>query len=61
MGWFNVKEIREEIKNKVRWPKKDDMIKDSETVLSFIALFAIFFVICEFVVAQFLRIFGIGA
>lgn len=60
MKWFSLEGIKEEIK-KVRWPKKDDMVKDTEMVVIFVALFAAYFVLCEFVVAQFLKIFGIGA
>ena len=60
MKWFSIEGIKEEIK-KVRWPKKEDMIKDTRTVVIFVAFFALYFVVCEFVVAQFLHIFGIGA
>lgn len=60
MKWFSIEGIKEEIR-KIRWPKKDDMIKNTETVVIFIALFAVYFVACEFVVAQFLKIFGVGA
>ena len=42
MKWFSLEGIKEEIK-KVRWPKKDDMVKDTETVVIFVALFALRF------------------
>ena len=60
MKWFSIQGIKEEIK-KTRWPKKDDMVKNSKTAISFIIVFAIYFVVCDFLVAQFLKIFGIGA
>ena len=60
MKWFSIEGIKEEIK-KVRWSKKADMIKDSETVLTFIVLFGVYFVVCEYLAAAFLAIFGIGA
>ena len=60
MKWFSIEGIKEEVK-KTKWPKKKEMIKDSETVITFIIIFGIYFVICDFLVAQFLKIFGIGA
>jgi len=60
MKWLTIEGLKEEIR-KIRWPKKADMIKDTQTVLSFIAIFAFYFVICEFVVSAFLKIIGIGA
>ena len=60
MKWFSIEGIKEEI-SKTRWPKKEQMIKDTKTVLTFIFIFAVYFVVCDFLVAQFLKIFGIGA
>ena len=60
MEWLTFSGIKEEIK-KIRWPKKDDMWKDTQTVVIFIVGFGLYFVACELFVAQFLRLLGIGA
>ncbi|MEA5026632.1 hypothetical protein SDC9_89706 [bioreactor metagenome] len=60
MKWFSFSGIFEEIR-KIRWPKKEDMWKDSQTVIIFIVGFGLYFVICEFVVAKFLSVLGIGS
>ncbi|MDD2592645.1 MAG: preprotein translocase subunit SecE [Erysipelotrichaceae bacterium] len=60
MKWLTFGGIKEEIK-KIRWPKKDDMFRDTQTVLIFIFGFGLYFVFCELFVAQFLRLLGIGA
>ena len=58
--WLSINGLKEEAK-KVRWSKKADMVKDTQTVLTFIVLFGVYFVVCEYLAAAFLSIFGIGA
>ncbi|MDR1795530.1 MAG: preprotein translocase subunit SecE [Erysipelotrichaceae bacterium] len=59
MKWFSIKGIAEEIK-KIRWPKKDEMVKDTMTALVFMALFAGFFALCDLVVVMIMKVIGIG-
>lgn len=61
LDWFSLEGIRKEIKGRIRWPKPGEMVDDSQTVISFILIFALFFVVIDFVLAAVLRIFGIGA
>jgi len=60
MKWFSLSGILEETK-KIRWPNRKDMWKDSETVVLFIFGFGVYFVFCELIVAQFLKLIGIGS
>lgn len=59
LNWFSISAIAKEVK-RIRWPKQKEMISDSFTVITFTVGFGIFFVICEIVVAAFLRMIGIG-
>ncbi|MBQ9327083.1 MAG: preprotein translocase subunit SecE [Solobacterium sp.] len=52
--------VKKEAK-RVRWPKRKDVTEDTIEVVSFTAFFAVYFVICEFVVTQILKLIGIGA
>lgn len=52
--------IQKEAK-RVRWPKRKEITSNSAEVLIFIAFFALFFVLCEFLVTFLLRMIGIGA
>lgn len=61
LDWFSLSGIRKEVKGKIRWPKAGEMVKDSATVISFIILFALFFMACDFFVALFLKAIGLGA
>ncbi|MEA5018685.1 MAG: preprotein translocase subunit SecE [Erysipelotrichaceae bacterium] len=60
MSWLTFSGVIEEVK-KIRWPKKDDMFKDTQTAVSFIVIFGVYFVLCELFVANFLRLLGIGS
>lgn len=60
MKWFSFNGIMKEIK-KIRWPKKEELAKDSVRTIIVIAFFALFFVLCEFVVSFFLNAMGVIA
>jgi len=60
MKWFSISGILEETK-KIRWPKKEDMWKDTQTVVIFIFGFGVYFVFCSLLVAQFLKLIGLGS
>ena len=57
MKWFSIDGIRTEI-SRVRWPHGKEFTTSIVDVLSFTAAFCAFFVVCEFVVAQILKIVG---
>ncbi|MBQ9046737.1 MAG: preprotein translocase subunit SecE [Solobacterium sp.] len=57
---FSWSGIKKEAK-RVRWPKTKDVAGNSAEVLIFTAFFALFFVLCEFIVTYILRFMGIGA
>lgn len=61
LDWFSLEGIRKEIKGRIRWPKAHEMVEDSKTVVSFVVLFALFFVVADFLIAIFLRAIGFGA
>ncbi len=46
---------------RVRWPKWKDIFTNTAEVIIFTAFFALFFVLCEFIVTLLLRWMGIGA
>ncbi len=56
--WFSLSGISTEVK-RIRWPKGDEMVKNSFTVIMFTVLFGIYFVIAETFVAFFLRMIGV--
>ena len=58
--WFSISGIQKEAK-RVRWPKMKDTGKNTGEVLTFTVFFALYFVLCEFVVTFILRWLGIGA
>ncbi len=45
---------------RVRWPKRKDVAEDTAEVISFTAYFAVYFVLCDLIVASLLRLIGIG-
>jgi len=51
--------IKKEAK-RVRWPKRKDVAEDTGEVLTFTAFFALYFVLCDFVIAGLLKFMGIG-
>lgn len=59
MKWFSFAGIAQEIK-RIRWPKKEDMIRDFIIVLAFSIFFGIFFVSFDFIIGLFLRTVGLG-
>lgn len=52
--------IKKEAK-RVRWPKKKDTWSNTGEVVTFTVFFALYFVLCEFVVSYVLKLIGIGA
>lgn len=56
--WFSISGISTEIK-RIRWPKGDEMVKNSVTVIVFTALFGVYFVLAQAIVALFLRLIGV--
>jgi len=59
MKWFSLEGIIQEAK-RVRWPKKEDMLKDFTVVLTFSVFFGLFFVFSDTLVALFLKLIGLG-
>lgn len=57
MKWLTiqVQGIREEVR-KINWPKGNEMVKSTFTVLGFVVFFAAFFVVVEMIVSQVLRL-----
>lgn len=60
MQWFSISGIRQEIK-KIRWPKRNELLKDSYVALVFMLMFAVYFVAADFVVSIVLRLLGVIA
>ena len=60
MKWFTIKGIKEEI-NKIRWPKRAELVKDSWISLVFILIFAVFFLASDFIVGALLKLIGVIA
>ena len=58
MKWFSIKGIVEEAK-KVRWPRRNEIAKDTFVSIAFMAIFAGFFVLSDFVVTLALRLIGV--
>lgn len=58
MKWFSLSGIMTEVK-RIRWPKYDEMFKNSMTVIMVTALFGVYFVLAQFVVTFFLRMIGV--
>lgn len=54
MKWFDLKAIFKEI-GKIRWPKKEDLLTSSVQVVIFIAFFALFFFLCQYLVSLLLK------
>ncbi len=57
---FSFDGIKKETK-RVRWPKKQDTATRTGEVVTFTAFFALYFVLCEFIVSYVLKLIGIGA
>jgi preprotein translocase SecE subunit len=60
MKWFSLEGIIQEAK-RVRWPKREDMLKDFLVVLTFSVFFGLVFVLSDTLVAMFLKLIGLGA
>lgn len=60
MEWFSFEGIRQEIK-KIRWPNRNELLKDNYVVLVFILIFAVFFIFSDFLVGLVLRLLGVIA
>ncbi len=58
MKWFSFEGILGEVK-KVRWPKKNELLKDTFVAITFMLIFAIFFVMSDLVVSILLRLLGV--
>lgn len=61
LDWFSIEGIKKEVGNRIRWPKPNEMVEDSKTVISFVVLFALFFVLVDLGLAAILRLIGLGA
>ena len=57
---FSWSGIKKEAK-RIRWPKKEDLFGRFGEVVIFTAVFALFFVLCDFLVTYVLKFIGIGA
>ena len=57
---FSCSGIKKEAK-RIRWPKKEDLFGRFGEVVIFTAFFALFFVLCDFLVTYVLKFIGIGA
>ena len=60
MKWFSPSAIVKEI-SKIKWPKKDELLKNSVQVIIIVAFFALFFYACQFVLSLVLRLLGVIA
>ena len=58
MKWFSLKGIRQEI-TKVRWPKRNELAKDTYVVLVFMTVFAVYFIFADLFVGFLLRLLGV--
>lgn len=58
MKWFSLSGIMTEVK-RIRWPKSEEMVKNSATVIVVTVLFGIYFVIAQAVVTFFLQMIGV--
>lgn len=58
MKWFSMSGITTEVK-RIRWPKSDEMLKNTMTVISVVVLFGIYFVIAQLIVTFFLQLIGV--
>lgn len=58
MQWFSLEGILGEIK-KIRWPKKNELLKDTLVAITFMFIFAVFFILSDFVVSILLRLLGV--
>ncbi len=45
---------------RVRWPKFSELMSSTGKVIVFCVLFAIFFVICDLLISEFLVLIGVG-
>lgn len=57
MKWFSIEGIRTEIK-RIRWPKGDEFTESISDVLAFSIAMGAFFVVCDTVIAVFIRFIG---
>ncbi len=58
LKWFSISGIINEVK-RIRWASPKDLLKNSTTVIGFMTVFAIFFVICTMFNAMFLSLLGV--
>jgi len=58
MKWFSLSAIAKEI-GKIRWPKKDDLGRNSIAVIVFTGLFCIFFYLCLTAITYLLKTIGV--
>ncbi len=57
MKWFSINGILTESK-RIRWPKMNDLLKNSAIVIVFIAILGLFFFLCQLVSSGFLKLIG---
>ena len=58
MKWFSFSAIAKEI-GKIRWPRKEDLGKNSISVIVFTGLFCLFFYACLLIITQLLTTIGV--
>lgn len=55
MSWFSIQGIKEEIR-KIQWPKRNELVKNTGIVITFIAFFSVYFLLTEVLISQFLKL-----
>ena len=58
MKWFSLSAIAKEI-GKIRWPRKEDLGKNSVSVIIFTGLFCLFFYFCLTAITALLKTIGV--
>lgn len=58
LKWFSISGIMSEVK-RIRWSSPADLLKNSTTVIGFMVVFAVFFVLCTLFNAAFLAFLGV--
>ena len=58
LKWFSFSGVTKEI-NKIRWPKREDLVENSVQTIIFTFFFGVFFVLCQFLVTLVLKGLGV--
>lgn len=57
MKWFTIDGIRTEIE-RIRWPHGKEFTTSISDVLTFTVAFGVFYMLCDLVIAQLLKVIG---